>query len=204
MTTAIDERARPKLPAFVRSLRWGVIALLVLSTALTLVGVPELQREVAAGRFPGAALAIPPVLLALFVLGFGGYRLTLVRAGRYPAGKALVQLGLMVLVLAVIVGIALDRPRPAAGDAPVELARVLASSDPDTRALAAEAVRHRPRAVALAEVPRLVALLDDPAPEVRRQAHASLAALAGTDAGGAGPGATARWREYWRRAGALP
>lgn len=203
MPTATTDGASPKLPAFVRSLRWAVIALLVLSTALTLVGVPELQREVAAGRWPGAALAIPPAFLTLFVLGFAGYRLVLVRAGRYPAGKALVQLGLMVLVLAVMAGIALDRPRSTPAGQPVDLARALASTDPDTRALAAELVRHRPRADGLGQVLRLVALLDDPAPQVRRQAHASLVALAGSDAGGDGPGAADRWREYWRRAGVL-
>ncbi|HQR30511.1 MAG TPA: HEAT repeat domain-containing protein, partial [Anaeromyxobacteraceae bacterium] len=46
-------------------------------------------------------------------------------------------------------------------------------------------------------VPRLVALVDDASPEVRRQARASLTALAGLDAGGDGEGAAERWRAYW-------
>jgi hypothetical protein len=50
-------------------------------------------------------------------------------------------------------------------------------------------------------VPRLVQLVDDPSPEVRRQARASLVALAGTDAGGEGAGARARWRAWWRERG---
>jgi hypothetical protein len=62
-------------------------------------------------------------------------------------------------------------------------------------------VRHRPRAEALAAAPRLAELLLDPAPEVRRQARASLVAIAGSDVGGEGPGAAARWRE-WSRAAA--
>ena len=69
------------------------------------------------------------------------------------------------------------------------------------RALGAELARHRPREQALAVAPRLADLLDDPAPEVRRQAHAALVALAASDVGGEGPGAAARWRA-WLRASA--
>jgi hypothetical protein len=48
-----------------------------------------------------------------------------------------------------------------------------------------------------------VALLEDSSPEVRRQARASLTALAGEDPGGEGPEAAARWREWWRGRGAV-
>jgi hypothetical protein len=194
-----------RVPSSVRTFRWILFALLLLATVLTLAGLPELQREVAAGRFPRAALALPAAFLAVFILAYAGYRFLLVRAGRYPAGKALAQIGLMVLVLGVIAGIALERDQPPSSGRPVDLARALASGDPDTRAMAAELVRHRPPEAGLAYVEHLVDLLRDPSPEVRRQARASLVQLAGEDvAAGEGSDAAARWRAYWRGRGALP
>lgn len=192
------------MPGSARVLRWVLFALLLLSAVLTLVGLPELQREVAAGRFPHAALALPPAFLALFIVGYAAYRFMLVRAGRYPAGKALVQIGLMVLVLGVIAGIALERGQPSAGDGPVDLGRALGSADPDARAMAAELVRHRPREAGLSQVRRLVELLGDSSPEVRRQARASLVQLAGEDVAGTGRDESGRWLIYWRDRGVLP
>ncbi len=195
-----------RTPASVRALRWILFALLLSAAALTLLGVPELGRAVAAGRWPRAALALPPATLAAFICVYAVYRYALVRAGRYPAGKALAQVALMVVVLGVIVGLVLDvaqGERTAAPASPVDLARPLRAPDANVRAMAAELVRHRDRTSALRQVPRLLELLDDRSPEVRRQAHASLAALAGRDVGGEGPGATARWREYWIREGVV-
>jgi hypothetical protein len=191
------EGKRPRSPRGLRVARWVLFALLIGSAALTLFGLPELQRAVAEGRWPPAALAGPPALLGLFIVGFAAYRLALVRAGRYSAGKALVQVAVMFLLLGVIGGLALapaDGGEP--GRTPVGLERPLASQDPDVRALAAELVRHRPRAEALAAAPRLAELLEDPAPEVRRQARASLVAIAGEDVGGDGPEAGSRWRAW--------
>ncbi len=191
-----------RLPASVRPARWILFALLLASAALTLFGLPELQRAVAAGRWPPLTLAAGPALLLLFAVGYAAYRIVLVRAGRYPAGKALVRIALVAAVVGVVAGLVRAPPDAGApGQGPVDLSRALLSSDPEVRALAAEAVRHRPRAVALPAVPRLVALLEDASPEVRRQARASLVALAGSDPGGDGPDAPARWRAYWRDAG---
>ena len=188
-----------RTPPVVRTARWVLAGLLIVSAALTLFGLPELQREVAEGRWPRAALGIPPTLLAVFIVGYAAYRLALVRAGRYRAGKALVQVALMFLVLAIVAGLAL-RPGegPPRGQGPVALPRPLASADPDVRALAAEVARYRPAEQGRVVAARLVELLDDSAPEVRRQAHAALVALAGSDVGGEGPGASARWREWVR------
>jgi hypothetical protein len=186
----------------VKVARWVLFALLLLSAALTLFGLPELQRAVAAGRWPSAALALPPALLGVFIVGYAAYRIALVRAGRYAAGKAMVQVGVMLLVLGVVAGVVLVPPERAPGELPVALADALASSDPALRALAAELARHRPRGEALAVAPRLADLLEDPAPEVRRQAHASLVAVAGADVGGSGPGAAERWRAWSRSGGA--
>jgi hypothetical protein len=179
-------------------MRWILFVLLLLAAALTFVGLPELQRAVASGRWPRAILLGPPAILSLFIVGYAGYRFVLVRAGRYSAGKALVQVGLMMLVLTVVVGLVWERGHAPPSDRIVDLARPLGSGDPDARAMAAELVRYRPPEVATRLVPRLIELLDDPSPEVRRQAHDSLVALAGADPGGVGSGAAARWRAYWR------
>ena len=80
----------------------------------------------------------------------------------------------------------------------MELSRHLSAPDAETRALAAELARHREPADAIRYVPRLIELLEDPSPEVRRQARGSLVSLAGTDAGGDGPDAPERWRAWWR------
>jgi hypothetical protein len=190
---------RPRSPPSVKVARWVLFALLIASAALTLFGMPEIQRAVAAGRWPPIALAVPPALLAVFIVGYAAYRLVLVRAGRYTAGKALVQVAVMVLVLGIVARVALaPTERAGPGQTPVDLSRALASTDPDVRALAAEVARHRPREEALAVAVRLAQLLDDPHPEVRRQAHVSLVALAGRDEGGEGTGAAARWRAWIR------
>jgi len=202
MSPTRDVAAR--IPATVRALRWILFALLLAAAVLTLVGAPELGRAVAAGRWPRAALAIPPAALATFIAVYAAYRFVLVRAGRYPAGKALAQVGLMVIALGVVAGVVLDEvqgERAQTAAAPVELGRPLRSSDPVVRAMAAELVRYRDREAAVRYVGRLIELLDDRSPEVRRQARASLAALAGRDVGGEGPTAAARWREYWAREG---
>jgi hypothetical protein len=200
--TGAGEGTTPgRTPRAVRVARWVLFALLLLSAVLTVFALPELQRAVAAGRWPPAALAAPPAVLALFIGGYAAYRIALVRAGRYGAGKALVQVAVMLLVFAIVVGIAL-RPGETVGPGQraVDLARPLASTDPDVRALGAELARHRPREQALAVAQRLAELMDDPAPEVRRQAHAALLLVAGADVGGEGPGAAERWRAWARGA----
>jgi hypothetical protein len=194
MTTEPQGGVRGRVPGFLRVLRGGAIALLILSAGLTLVGLPELGDEVAAGRWPRAALALPPTVLALFILGYAAYRLALVRAGRYPAGKALVQIGLMVLSLGVVAGFAVDRVNTARAAAD-PLPRALRSGDPAVRALAAELARHRGAQQVLPLAPLLVELLEDRSAEVRREAHQSLVVLAGGVDLGAGPDAIPRWRE---------
>lgn len=190
-------------PRFVRALRWVLFALL-LASAGTLLVLPSLERGGA--RPPWGLVAAAWGLLAVFVVGYAAYRFALVREGRYSAGKAFVQLGLMLAILGVVAGLSMDGWRAgaaarAAGE--VALARPLASPDPDVRALAAEVVRCRPRAEGLRHAARLVELLEDPSPEVRRQAHASLVALLGADAG-EGAASVPRWRERLRAAGVGP
>lgn len=200
--TGAERAPRARTPRVVRVARWVLFALLIGSAALTLFGLPELQRAVAAGRSPPATLAIGPVLLGLFVVGYAAYRIALVRAGRYPAGKALVRIALIAAVGGVVAGLVLmPADRRAPGQGPVDLARPLLSSSPDVRALAAELARHRPPEEALLHVERLVELLEDASPEVRRQARLSLTALAGRDIGGEGNQAGERWRKHFQAAG---
>lgn len=178
-----------------------VLWLLLLATAAAALLVHPSPEGGEPGR-RAPELLVVPVLYGAFVVGFAAYRLAAVRAGRYHAGKAFVQLGLLVLVGLLLVPGRVERWQ-ASGTAPVlDLTRQLSSSDPDARAMAAELARHRSPADAMSYVPRLVELLEDPSPEVRRQARASLVSLAGEDAGGEGPDAPNRWRAFWGRRGA--
>ncbi len=181
-----------------RGLRVALYVLLIVSAGVTLVGAPAIEQAVREGRAPRIALIAAPGLLASFIALFIVYRFALVSAGRYLAGKAFVQIGVMVLVLTLVLPGSLERWRSAGAVRPVELSRHLRAPGAETRALAAELARHRDPSDALHYVPRLIELLEDPSPEVRRQARASLVALAGTDAGGEGPGAPELWRAWWR------
>ncbi len=199
---ATDASQRPEWGGrLLRPARMLLYALLVASALATLLAGPSLEQAVREGRLPQSALVVAPLLLLLFIVLFAGYRYLLVRSGHYLAGKAFVQVGLMLLVLTLLLPGSLERWRAAGTVRPVDLARYLAAPDAEARAMAAELTRHRDRPEALRYVPRLVALLSDPSPEVRRQARASLVALAGADPGGEGPESPARWREFWRARG---
>jgi hypothetical protein len=195
-----DPRA-PLPPAFVRPLRLFLYVLLLASAVVSLNGLPVLEQAVREGRRSPATLMIAPGLLAVFVAAFAVYRFTLVRAGRYHAGKAFVHVGLMILALSLLLPGSLERYRSAGTVRPVDLSRHLSSPDAEARAMAAELARHREQADALRYVPRLVELSEDASPEVRRQARATLVSLAGRDAGGDGPGTADRWRAFWQGRG---
>ena len=187
---------RDDLPASVPYLRWVLFAILLAASGAALIGLP---RAAAGGWSPWLRL-VPVMLLVLFIGGYATYRYTLVRAGHYSAGKALVRVGALVLLTGAIAGIALDGPGAPPPASTLDLTAPLASPDPLTRALAGEAVRSRPRGEALRHVPRLIAMLDDQSPLVRSASHATLVALAGHDAG-QGVGAADRWRASWTAAG---
>ena len=198
----MPSEGRPATPRLIRKARLVLYVLLLAAAAVTLFGAPVLEQSVREGKAPRAALILAPALLAAFILLFAAYRFTLVRAGRYLAGKAFVQVGLMVLVLTLALPGSLERWRSAGTVRTVDLSRHLRAPDAETRALAAELARHRDPPDALRYVPRLIELLEDASPEVRRQARASLVALAGTDEGGEGPDAARRWRDWWKAHGA--
>lgn len=184
------------VPGTIPYLRWSLFAILLVASSAALIGLPRAE----AGGWSTWLRLIPVLLLIFFIGGYATYRFTLVRAGRYPAGKALVRVSMLVLLTGAIAGIALDRPAPRKPAPGLDLAAPLASAEPMLRAVASEVVRHRPRAEALGHVPRLIELLDDESLLVRREAHATLVALAGHDVGD-GAGAADRWREYWTASG---
>jgi hypothetical protein len=200
MTTGASERP-PLWTSLLRPARLLLYALLVASALATLLAGPSLEQAVREGRLPQGALVVAPALLLLFIAVFAAYRYALVRAGRYLAGKAFVQVGLMLLVLTLLLPGSLERYRSAGTVRPVDLSRYLGAPDAEARAMAAELTRHRERSEALRYVPRLLELLDDASPEVRRQARASLAALAGRDVGGGAADDADRWRAFWRSQG---
>ena len=182
-----------------RSVRVVLYLLLLGAAAAALLVVPGAEPGASAGR--RAELLLAPVLLGAFAIGFTAYRFTLVRAGRYHAGKAFVQVGLIGLVLFLFVPGSVERWKASGATPPVDLTRQLRAGDPEARAMAAELVRHRDPQDALRYVPRLVVMLTDPGAEVRRQARASLSSMAGEDVGGEGPEAADRWRAYWAARG---
>jgi hypothetical protein len=187
---------RDSVPGAIPYLRWSLFAILLVASSAALIGLPRAE----AGGWSTWLRMIPVLLLVFFIGGYATYRFTLVRAGHYPAGKALVRVAMLILLTVAIAGIALDRPAPGKPAPGLDLVAPLSSAEPMLRAVASELVRHRPRAEALGHVPRLIALLDDESPQVRREAHATLVSLAGHDAGD-GPGAADRWREYWSASG---
>jgi hypothetical protein len=192
----------PLPPRMVRPVRLALYGLLIAVVAVTFAGVPGVEDAVREGRQSPVALMVAPALLVVFIVLFAAYRFSLARARRYHAGKAFVQIGVMVLFLTLLLPSSIAKYQAATASKPVELMRPLLSVDPEQRAMAAELVRHRDRDDALRYVPRIVALLDDVSPEVRRQARATLIALAGEDAGGEGADARDRWRRYWKEHGA--
>jgi hypothetical protein len=191
-----------ELPRRRRFLVYGLYLLLLASAVLTLTGLPALEQAVREGRRARMTLMVAPALLGLFIALFAYYRYRRVQTGRYGAGKAFVQVGLMVIILTFLLPQSFERYRSAGLVASVDLGSHLTSPDPEERALAAELARFRPRSDALRHVPRLLVLLDDSAPEVRLQAHDTLVALAdGQDPGGQGEGSRERWSAYWKSRG---
>lgn len=142
-----------------------------------------------AGAVPPGWERVAPGLFLAFLVGFALYRAALVRARKYPAGKALFQVGAAVLFLLVL----LPRPRPLAGSDPLE--GLLHDPSPAVRALAAEVARSRPEGKRYG--PALIEALADVDPEVRAQAHRSLVQLVGEDRG-EGPASAPAWSELFR------
>lgn len=197
---AADAAAQPRLRArvglaFVRTLRPALYVLLAASALLSFWAGGELF-----GRAPPPwSHSLAPALFGIFLVVFSVYRLTLVRARRYPAAVGLFQIGLGALLWALLLpGVRLGLSRGGQGDAVPEL---LSSSEPRLRAAGAELAGLRAGGQRYAEA--LVERLDDAEPQVRAAARQALARLAGSDLA---PGlddaeAARRWREEAARRG---
>ncbi len=160
--------------AFIRPLRFLSWALLASAVAVTAFGLPDgVAARMASGAWPRLLHHLPAAVFGAFLLGFSVYRFALVRAGRYHAGKAFLQVGLGALVLAYMVATGVERDRAAAhaGEgvarpAAVDLAPLLTHAQPEVRAVACEALAHRPTGDPARPLARRLAGTD-PDPRVR-------------------------------------
>ncbi len=170
-----------------RSLAYLMYAALALAAATALFGTAR------ADLVPPALRAWAPLVFGLFLVLFAGYRFALVRAGRYPAGKAFYQVGAGVLFLTLLApGAAREFGAQRRG-----LESLMADGDAQVRALACEVARYRADGRRYAS--GLVERLDDPSPAVREQALASLKALAGPETPAEAEGAALRWKDWASR-----
>ncbi|MDF1565039.1 MAG: HEAT repeat domain-containing protein [Deltaproteobacteria bacterium] len=155
--------------AWIPFLRIAAWALLFASVWITVLGLPlPVEARIQAGTLPRWIHVVPPAVFGCFVLAFGVYRFTLVRKGRYNAGKAFVQFGLAVLVLTWVGSTCVQRYQaaPITLPAPVALMPLLESTDPAVRAVACEALAARGGGEEAGELARRLAD-EDPDPRVR-------------------------------------
>jgi hypothetical protein len=175
----------------VGSLRWGP----AVTGALYLLLVGSAALALWVNQFPGVApqrveVAAPWVFLA-FAVFFAIYRMVMVQAKKYPAGKAFFQIGSTGLFFVLLL------PRTVPAELPSDpVEQLLGHRDAEVRALAAEVARSRPEGARYG--PGLVKALEDPNPRVREEAHRSLVQLGGSDLGAPGdPEAVRRWKEKY-------
>jgi hypothetical protein len=170
--------------------RFGPVLALILYSLLLASAVVALGTRRFPGVLPPALGIIAPSLFLLFLVSFAAYRLVLVRVKKYPASKALFQIGAAALFLPLLLPAAKSRY-----DAPVDdLEVLLMNGNPRVRAVTAEVMGYRTDGVRYA--PLLVKVLSDPDARVRDEAHRSLVRLAGEDLG---PGQSEQEREAWKR-----
>jgi hypothetical protein len=162
-----------------------ILYLLLLTAAALALGTRRFP-----GVLPRSLEMIAPSLFLVFLVCFAVYRLVLVRAKKYPAAKALLQIGMAILFLTLLLPAAKNRY-----DAPVDDLEVLLRDDnPRVRAMAAEVIGYRADGAMHAAI--LIDALRDPDARVREQAHRSLVRLAAEDLG---PGETEPERQAWER-----
>lgn len=188
------DRAQGQQPPRVAGIRAGPALTSVLY--LLLVGSAALALWVRGypGQAPHGVEQLAPWAFLAFVAAFAGYRLVLVRAGRYPAFKAFAQIAAGVLFFTLLLP-GTWRPAPEATGAE-DVAALLRDPSVRVRRLAAEVARHRPAGAA--SLRALAAALGDEDPGVRAEAHRSLVALTGSDLGDPEAEAGRRaWRERY-------
>jgi hypothetical protein len=182
--------AAPQTPEVVAGLRAGPALVITLYSILVVSAAVALGGD-RFGFIPSSVQALAPIAFAAFVVLLAIYRLALVRARKYSAMKAFVQVGIGVAFLLLLMR---TGPLLPANATPDPLPRLMAHHESEVRAMAAELARHRAPSSALLK--SLVVALGDAAPEVRRAARDSLIALAGSDVGGDGSDAPVRWQAW--------
>lgn len=185
--------AQGHVPPEVGGVRLGPRVTSTLYALLVLSAVLALWAYRAPADLPLPLQTLAPWIFLLFVAVFAVYRFGLVRAGRYPAGKAFGQIGAGVLFFTFLLPQSRDRflARPQGGEP--QLVQLMNDRNPAVRALAVEVVRYRPDPAQYGH--ELARHLDDAEPAVREQAHTSLVRIAGEDLGPAdNPHAVRAWR----------
>jgi hypothetical protein len=155
--TVAGLRVRPGWPL-------ALYAILAASAGLSLVAQRSPGLDPALGRSAAWVFLV-------FAVGFTGYRLALVAAGRYSPFKAFFQVLVAALFFLVLLAPAV-RTAPSLG----RLHPLLAHVDPAVRALAAKVVGLEGDTTGGRE---LAGLLDDSSPEVRAAARRALIQLSG-------------------------
>ena len=88
--------------AFRRSIRIAVYVMLLLSAGTTFFASARLWGAAGLGQLPLWAPLMPPVLFTAFVIVYAGDRGLLVLRRGYPPGRAMIQVGLAILFLAML------------------------------------------------------------------------------------------------------
>ena len=201
MSEAADRRRELRVRSglgFVQTLRPALYALLVLSALFTFWA----GGDIAGRALPGWTQVAAPASFALFLVVFAIYRFALVRVQHYPAANGFFQVGLGVLIWALLLPGSRQKFGPPGG--PVDsLPALLASADPRVRAVAVEVAGYRVNGARYASA--LIEKLQDPDARVREQVRLSLRRISGSDAaeGLEGEAAQEKWRARFRD-GALP
>jgi hypothetical protein len=184
---------------FVQFLRPALYLLLVLSAFLTFWA----GGDIAGMALPAVLRGAAPVVFGIFIVVFAVYRMSLVRAKRYPATTGLFQVGLGALIWVLLLPSTRQKIVPPRGSAD-DVAALFSSADPRVRALAAEVAGYRTDGAHYAS--GLIGRLNDADARVRKRARESLQRLAGTDAapGEEGAAAMSKWRALARQRGWVP
>ncbi|MBS2029222.1 MAG: hypothetical protein JST54_15070 [Deltaproteobacteria bacterium] len=145
----------------------GVVFYLLLAVALVVALIGDRLSWL-----PPAWRALAPAAFGLFLVLFAVYRYVLIRAGRYPFGRAMYQVLMGVLFLVVL----LSRVPLAPVTSGDDLGTLLDNADPLVRRLACEVARYRPDGAKA--LPQLRAHAADDVESVRSECAKSVQALA--------------------------
>jgi len=158
---------QPHLGSYQPGRALGVVFYLLLAVALVVALIGDRLSWL-----PPAWRAVAPAAFGLFLVLFAVYRFVLIRAGRYPFGRAMYQVLMGVLFLVVLLSRTPVTPAQTADD----LGALLDNGNPLVRRLACEVARYRPEGAKV--LPQLRAHAADDVEPVRNECAKSVQALA--------------------------